>query len=166
MGIFRESFFRVFGILFLSVVVFSCQNKTEKRAKEDVVVPDTLVPLEPVLKYGIPVDSFSLVEGVIRSDQYLSEILNNNGVGMVTIDKLARKSKPVFDVRKIRSKLLSRGFTFRNIQFFKLPTRCRKPVILCMKIPLLNILSMNCLIPSGFTVGKKRLLHTGGQHRG
>jgi murein DD-endopeptidase MepM/ murein hydrolase activator NlpD len=103
MGIFRESFFRVFGILFLSVVVFSCQNKTEKRAKEDVVVPDTLVPLEPVLKYGIPVDSFSLVEGVIRSDQYLSEILNNNGVGMVTIDKLARKSKPVFDVRKIRS---------------------------------------------------------------
>lgn len=100
----RESFFRIAGIVFLAGVIYSCQNKnnTEKQP-EETVVPDTIVPLEPVLRYGIPVDSFELVEGVVKNNQYLSEILNESGVGMVTIDKLARKSKPVFDVRKIRS---------------------------------------------------------------
>ncbi len=92
----------VLGVFVLGVF-HSCQNKSEKQVREEVNVPDTLVPIEPVLKYGIPVDSFNIVEGVIKSNQYLSEILNENGVGMVTIDKLARKSKPVFDVRKIRS---------------------------------------------------------------
>ncbi len=103
MRIFRESFFKIVIGVFLSVVIFSCHNKGEKQERETMAVPDTLVPIEPVLKYGLPVDSFNLVQGVIKSNEYLSEILNNNGVGMVTIDKLARKSKPVFDVRKIRS---------------------------------------------------------------
>ncbi|MBN1987085.1 MAG: peptidoglycan DD-metalloendopeptidase family protein [Prolixibacteraceae bacterium] len=104
MRMLRESFFRIVGIVFLAVVIYSCQNKnnTEKQP-EETVVPDTIVPLEPVLRYGIPVDSFELVEGIVKNNQYLSQILNESGVGMVTIDKLARKSKPVFDVRKIRS---------------------------------------------------------------
>jgi murein DD-endopeptidase MepM/ murein hydrolase activator NlpD len=100
----RESFFRIVGIVFLAGVIYSCQNKNNaEKQPEETVVPDTIVPLEPVLRYGIPVDSFELVEGVVKNNQYLSEILNESGVGMVTIDKLARKSKPVFDVRKIRS---------------------------------------------------------------
>lgn len=103
MRIFRNSFFKgVIGVG-LSIVFFSCQNKPQKQVVEEVVVPDTIIPMEPVLRYGIPIDSFEVVEGVIKSNEYLSQILNKNGVGMVTIDKLARKSKPIFDVRKIKS---------------------------------------------------------------
>ncbi|QGY45199.1 peptidoglycan DD-metalloendopeptidase family protein [Maribellus comscasis] len=103
MGLLKERFLKViFGVFFI-VIVFSCQNKKSGKNVGEKVVPDTLIPIEPILRYGIPIDSFHLVEGVIKSNEYLSEILNDNGVGMVTIDKLARKSKPIFDVRKIRS---------------------------------------------------------------
>lgn len=80
---------------------YSCQSKKEQ--KTETVQIDTVVFNEPVLKYGLPVDSFNVETGVVKSNQYLSQILNAKGVGMGNIDKIARKSKPVFDVRKIKS---------------------------------------------------------------
>ncbi len=80
---------------------FSCKDYRKKQGDE-AIEKDTLVA-EPVLKYGLPVDSFIVTEGIVRSNQYLSQILNENGVGMGTIDMIARKSKSIFDVRKIRS---------------------------------------------------------------
>ncbi|MCF6332280.1 MAG: peptidoglycan DD-metalloendopeptidase family protein [Draconibacterium sp.] len=80
---------------------YSCRNK--KGQKTEMVQIDTVVVKEPVLKYGLPVDSFIVETGVIKSNQYLSQILNAKGVGMGDIDKIARKSKPIFDVRKIKS---------------------------------------------------------------
>lgn len=80
---------------------FSCTPKTEKNVEP--VTQDTIVVVrEPILQYGIPVDSFSIETGKVKNNQYLSQILNAKGVGMGTIDKIARKSKSVFDVRKIR----------------------------------------------------------------
>lgn len=80
---------------------FSCTPKTEKNIVP--IVQDTVVVVrEPVLQYGIPVDSFTIETGKVKNNQYLSQILNAKGVGMGTIDKIARKSKSVFDVRKIR----------------------------------------------------------------
>ncbi len=90
------------GFTFMLWQFFSCQTKTEKTSEENS--QDTIyVVKEPVLKYGLPVDSFHLVTGKVKNNQYLSQILNAQGVGMGTIDKIARKSKPVFDVRKIKS---------------------------------------------------------------
>ncbi len=81
---------------------YACQTKREKASEENV--QDTVLFIkEPVLKYGLPVDSFFIETGVVKPNQYLSQILNDKGVGMGTIDKIARKSKPVFDVRKIKS---------------------------------------------------------------
>lgn len=80
---------------------FSCQTKKVK--KVEVLVQDTLEVIEPILKYGIPVDSFEIETGIVKNNQYLSQILNARGVGMGTIDQIARKSKPIFDVRKIKS---------------------------------------------------------------
>ncbi len=89
------------GFLFIVNTFFSCQNKKEQ--KTEVVVLDTVVVIEPVFKYGLPADSFLIESGIVKSNQYLSQILNTRGVGMGTIDKIARKSKSVFDVRKIKS---------------------------------------------------------------
>ena len=92
------------GFLFISNSFFSCVNKKNKDSVEtDVVEIDTVIVKDQVFKYGLPVDSFLMETGVVKSNQYLSQILNARGVGMGTIDKIARKSKSVFDVRKIKS---------------------------------------------------------------
>jgi len=88
--------------LFIAITQYSCKTKAEKRVEQ--ITRDTIVPIkEPVLIYGLPVDSFNIEFGKVKNNQYLSQILNDRGVSMVTIDKIARKSKSVFDVRKIKS---------------------------------------------------------------
>ena len=57
----------------------------------------------PLLLYGIPSDSFNLVPGRIKPNDFLSEILFKNGVTMQEIDQTVKNSKAVFDVRSIRS---------------------------------------------------------------
>ncbi len=90
------------GLVLALSQLFSCAPK--KAQQEEVSVLDTVVEVKmPVLKYGLPVDSFTLEMGKVKDNQYLSQILNTRGVGMGTIDKIARKSKAVFDVRKIKS---------------------------------------------------------------
>ncbi|WP_163322113.1 M23 family metallopeptidase [Draconibacterium mangrovi] len=90
------------GLVITLSQLFSCAPK--KAQKEEVPVLDTVVEVKmPELKYGLPVDSFTLEMGKVKNNQYLSQILNARGVGMGTIDKIARKSRDVFDVRKIKS---------------------------------------------------------------
>ena len=91
------------GIGFLiALSQFSCTSKSTQRVAQAPI--DTMVPIKtPELRYGLPVDSFAVEFGEVKSNQYLSQILNARGVSMGTIDKIARKSKSVFDVRKIKS---------------------------------------------------------------
>ena len=55
-----------------------------------------------VYKYGFDVDFFSFTEKTIKPNQFLSEILQEYKVPYSTIDKLARESKEIFDVRDLR----------------------------------------------------------------
>ncbi|NOR76704.1 MAG: peptidoglycan DD-metalloendopeptidase family protein [Draconibacterium sp.] len=91
------------GLVFMFIVnsFFSCKSKPEQKSK--IIILDTVIAVEPVYKYGLSVDSFLIETGVVKSNEYLSQILNTRGVGMGTIDKIARKSKSIFDVRKIKS---------------------------------------------------------------
>ncbi|MCY1721518.1 peptidoglycan DD-metalloendopeptidase family protein [Prolixibacteraceae bacterium Z1-6] len=92
------------GLVVAMSQFFSCvPKKTE--AKTEAEMQDTIICEieEPILMYGLPVDSFNIETGKVKNNQYLSQILNSVGVGMGTIDQIARKSKSVFDVRKIRS---------------------------------------------------------------
>jgi len=57
----------------------------------------------PEMKFGLPVDSFFIVAGKIKPNQNLGDLLTGFGVSMAAIDKLAKNSIEVFDVRKIRS---------------------------------------------------------------
>lgn len=91
------------GLGFLiAVTQFSCTHK-KAPANEETESRDTLVLMDPILKYGLPVDSFQVEYGKVKNNQYLSQILNEKGVSMATIDQIARKSRSVFDVRKIKS---------------------------------------------------------------
>ena len=69
--------------------------------KKETPVPVVAIK-EPVKKYGFPIDSFIVQNGKVGSGQHLSSILSSYGVGLGTVDTLARKSVGVFDLRKIR----------------------------------------------------------------
>lgn len=89
-------------LLIASIAIFlalgySCVKKDKKGEIE------TVAPVKrPVIRYGLPVDSFIVVNGTVGAGQFLSNILNHYGIGPGAIDTIARNSKPVFDVRKIR----------------------------------------------------------------
>lgn len=53
--------------------------------------------------YGIPVDSYNIVTGRVKRDQYISSILASFGVSWGTIDQLLRENSDLFDPRKVRS---------------------------------------------------------------
>ncbi len=52
-------------------------------------------------EYGFATDSFLVIKDKVRKNQNLSEILLPYGVPYATIDKIAKASKEVFDVRRL-----------------------------------------------------------------
>jgi murein DD-endopeptidase MepM/ murein hydrolase activator NlpD len=57
--------------------------------------------VEPTFIYGFADDAFEFIEGKIKRNQNLSQILSEYNVSYSVIDQLARKSKDIFDVRKL-----------------------------------------------------------------
>jgi murein DD-endopeptidase MepM/ murein hydrolase activator NlpD len=90
---------QIIQVLFL-VFIFAAQSCRQNQQKV-ITEPDVAVP-EPVYRYGLPIDSFQVVDGIVESGQHLSSVLSKFGVNLGTIDTIARNAKPVFDVRKIR----------------------------------------------------------------
>lgn len=73
---------------------------------------DTPLPEEPLTAdseeedntlYGICMDTLYAEFSSVEPRQNLSEILTGSGISMQLVDRLARKSEDVFDVRRIRS---------------------------------------------------------------
>lgn len=101
---FKKNTFPVFisscSLLGLGFVAFSAfdNNQIEKETKE-VQVP---IPVpEPTIDFGIVTDSFNMINGSIAKNEFLSTILERNGLSAVDIATIVKKSRPVFDVRKI-----------------------------------------------------------------
>jgi len=55
-----------------------------------------------IREYGLRVDSFHIINGIIKRDQTLSLLLQDYGISNRTIYQLDEASKGIFDVRKIR----------------------------------------------------------------
>lgn len=69
----------------------------ESQKEEDAITPIS------VIKFGIPVDSFNVVEAIVEHGESFGNILLNFGVDYATIHKVATDFKDVFDVRSLRS---------------------------------------------------------------
>ena len=96
--------FKGIALLISSVIFFSCNRAVEPNHELSIISPDSVSVIEisdSAYMYGIPVDSFEIVEGKIKKDSYLSDILLRAGVPMKEIDQALNNSKSVFDVRKI-----------------------------------------------------------------
>ncbi len=60
------------------------------------------VPYQPRMLYGINIDSLKLEKKTVKRNEFLADILLDYDVDYPTIDRLARQSRDIFDVRKIR----------------------------------------------------------------
>lgn len=91
----------IFVLLGIALTTWIFINKQEGETFEEIKEEIVEIP-EPVLKFGLPIDSFSVESATIKRNQNLSDILSKQGVSYQTIDAIARKSKPIFDVRKLK----------------------------------------------------------------
>ena len=77
---------------------------------------------EPTYLFGINVDTLEVVEATIQPNEYLSQILRKYNISLGLIDRLAKKSRDVFDVRKIRTSknytILCRPDSAHTAQYF------------------------------------------------
>ena len=94
------------AVLILIILAFQIGRNVE--ASESVSLENDLpaeetVTADPVYKFGIPVDSFEVVESVVQRGESFGNILLNYGVDYATIHKIAVDYKEVFDVRYLRS---------------------------------------------------------------
>lgn len=78
-------------------VIYS-RNHRSGRGQTEFVEPE-----QAKLLYDIEYEQYEMVEDEVGNNQTLSHILGNNGISAALIDKTATVSKPVFDVRQLRS---------------------------------------------------------------
>ncbi|WP_423128995.1 peptidoglycan DD-metalloendopeptidase family protein [Gaoshiqia sp. Z1-71] len=116
--------------VFVSVVVigfvFAVLNEPESPNLE----PEALCIPEPVLKFGFPVDSFIIEQATVKRNQNLSDILVKEGISYQVIDQIARSSRQVFDVRKMKQD--------NPYYFFYTPDSLKKPVCFIYEIDAIN----------------------------
>lgn len=85
------------GLIGLSSFDGTKSNKTETEEFHN----DSAENTSTEVIFGIPVNNYSVEEGEIGRNEFLSNLLQRYQVDLQTISKLADKSKDVYDVRKI-----------------------------------------------------------------
>lgn len=102
-------------ILILVIELFINDNKAALELSE---VPEYI----PTMEYGIIVDSLVIYRDRIKRNEFLSEILLRYNVDYTTIDLVAKRAKPVFDVRRIRAghkySVLCTNDSLKMVQYF------------------------------------------------
>lgn len=94
-------------IAIISYFIFSQSNSKfenqhfELEAENSIVDSTAIKVIKPTMLYGFEVDSMVVIEGRIKRNENLSEILINYNISYQKIHELAITSKPIFDVRKI-----------------------------------------------------------------
>ena len=92
-----------FGILVMgTALLFMLINiNKDKKAVEKLEVISEIV--EPSYEYNILVDSLNVIKGFVKSGQTMGEILYLNHIDHFEINKIVKKSKGIFDVRRVNT---------------------------------------------------------------
>ncbi len=90
-------------VILLVVLIFSgCVDNKSNSHVENKEVNDKQPEVKHKIIYGINVDSLNVDTGYVKKNEFLADILLKHNVSYPVIDKIAKESKEVFDVRKIR----------------------------------------------------------------
>jgi len=102
---FNYKFLLIAALVLLGLVAlkwFPKKNKVENISQETIVI-DTTEKEQVHLKYGFPIEEFQVETNKVKRNHNLSTILRQYEVSFGIIDKIARKAKKVFNVRRIKS---------------------------------------------------------------
>jgi murein DD-endopeptidase MepM/ murein hydrolase activator NlpD len=91
-------------LLFSGILItFSTACKKTTGTHSELLPTDSITGLKAVhTRYGISYDSFNLIEGKIKKNQFLSDLLTEYRVPYPSINNVVQLSREVFDVRKIK----------------------------------------------------------------
>ena len=89
-------------IVLLQVAYFVFDYYETKQIMKELAKEPEVIKPAPIMLFNIPIDSFNVVPGTVRSGQNLSDILVNKGISMSQIDEISKKSVLTFDVRKMK----------------------------------------------------------------
>jgi len=91
-------------VLLFSLIYTGCLETTGNIAAAERIVKNEKEPRPPEPDaYGIDTSYYTVVPGRIRTNQFLSEILDNYNIPYTRLDSLIRNSADVFDIRKIKA---------------------------------------------------------------
>ncbi len=90
-----------FSLAIIILLLVSCNRKST--VQEQSVEQNDTIAYEPVLAWGINIDSLEVFQSVVKRNQNLADILLPYNISYPHIDYIARHSKDTFDVRKIRA---------------------------------------------------------------
>ena len=91
------------GIVLMGVALLFILSTLDTTTKEEITETVVGKIVEPKYEYGILVDSFIVIKGIVKQGQTLGEILYENHINHPEIAEIARKSKDIFDVRRVNS---------------------------------------------------------------
>lgn len=98
---------RIIYILVAAVVV-ACTfllfttNNNENAVEAEIVAADSIEAPEPVMKYGLPIESFSVKHDTLRPRQTLAEVMFSFGFTSQDVHKMTQCPDTVFDARRMR----------------------------------------------------------------
>lgn len=89
-------------IALISVLYFQNPLLGDEDTIAEIEIDSTFFQI-PTLYYGYPIDSFEVVEGKVKWNQSLSEILSKYNISFQDIHTLAQNARGVYDVRKLKA---------------------------------------------------------------
>ena len=94
---------QLFGTLASALFILSsCSSPRGEKDDTDGYSADS-ASVEVREEFGIPIDQYVIVEDEIKNGQNLSELLLPYGVDYVTIDRISRTPREIFDSRRIQA---------------------------------------------------------------
>lgn len=94
---------RIIGFIFLVLLCLLAFFNFSNSNKNTADSLTTLVHKDPIMEYGIVADSFKVIKGVIKPGQVIGEILYLHHIDHLEIDKIVKKAKGIFDVRRAKA---------------------------------------------------------------
>jgi murein DD-endopeptidase MepM/ murein hydrolase activator NlpD len=106
--------------IILSIVLLFSFCDSNKKIKNSELVDLSLT--SPKLMYNIIIDSLIIKEETIRKGESVGKILNKYGVSFSTIDKIAKLSRSIFDLRDVKAGgqycLMSKDTVLSSLDYF------------------------------------------------
>ena len=88
---------------FLSEIIKEFDSNVAASANVERTKLSAFQITKPNLKYGFAIDTFQVQEATIKNNQFLADILLKHHVEYINIDKIAKETKDIFDVRNLRA---------------------------------------------------------------